>query len=891
MNRTTNPAYHLTVALALLGVLALLIMIPLAAASAQQIPWSAPANLSQSGSSSNPVIAVDSNQNVHVIWLDEFSNYGYAFWNGETWSDPIGLTYNFYPEIPTLVAGTDGQVHSFWINDTGVLLYSRVAGVNMGNPSAWTPALALGTGILNFHAGTDPQGRLHLGYVQGPNENGFPTGIYYRQADPTGTSWSAGTSVYLSPYFRAMTAEEAHVYVAATQVDGTTRVYLGFDNPSLKRVFLVSSADNGVSWGDPLEIDRPDAESVAITPFDIMVYPDQQNILVMWKNTLQSSFDCNQFYQYSTDGGTSWSDRHTTFSELVGCPQGNALFAGPDNSVLLMADIQETTYIQAWNWDAWSNPQVQTALNQFTDPVTFSDLRLATKAAAMGANFRLYVAGADLVGNHDVWAMFRDVADINTWYPPPQAWQVPEAIADTTGNLQDPVLISDNAGLYHLFWSQSADPENPNNEWRIYYSQYDGGEWLPPVAVLKSPDKFAAEISAAVDSNRKIYVTWHGKDAGEIYFAWAESDKAYSVFEWSDPQTLPHPPGKAAHPEIYLGLNNNLFVAYAIPINEARGIYLIESADQGATWSEPMMIFDGVAANWDLVGDTYVAQTDDGSLHVLFSQNNLENDQIATALFYSNSTDGGISWSAPTMVIDQPVVAFHILASDQLTLHRYWQTDVSIDSSLWHEVSLDAGLTWITSAPISVLGVPGPSDLVLDSLNRLHLMQRFMDPQGVQFLQHWEWRGNSWESLDNLVESPQISGSASALTAYANSEGRLDVVTQEQQVDRATGLLTNYLVTTSRFLDDQIVQVTPVAPEPRPTETPSLEAPVAPAGTSQEILSPETTAIPATPTPISFEGMDVTSPPSSSIVFLIVGVGSALVVMLLLIVFVRLRGR
>ncbi|MFN2197020.1 MAG: sialidase family protein, partial [Anaerolineales bacterium] len=515
----------------------------------------------------------------------------------------------------------------------------------------------------------------------------------------------------------------------------------------------------------------------------------------------------------------------------------------------------------------------------------------ATKQAAMADNFRLFVTGADVVGNKDVWATFRDTSDIDTWYPPPQAWQAPDVITDSTGHLQDPVLISDSTGLFHLFWSQSVDPEKPDNEWRIFYSQFDGSEWLEPVGILKSPDKFANEISAAVDGNRKIYVTWHGKESGEIYFAWAEADKAYSVFEWSDPQSLPHPLGKAANPSIYPGLNNTLYVTFAIPINEGRGLYLIKSTDQGTTWSDPQLIFDGASAGWDIVGEAHLAQTDDGNLHILFAQKSPDSSQIADGLFYSNSIDDGASWATPTLVIDQPVVAFQILASDQLTLHRYWQTDVSVDSSLWHEVSLDAGLTWITSAPISVLGTPGPSDLVLDSLNRLHLLQRFTDIQGNELLQHWEWMGNSWESLDNQVENPQISTLASALTAYANSEGRLDVVTLEQQVDPNTGVLTNYLVTSNRFLDEQVPQVTPVAPELKPTETPTLDQPIVPVGTGQGTISTETTPIPATPTPISFEGMDVISPPTSSIVFLIVGAVSALVVMLLLILFMRLRGR
>jgi hypothetical protein len=858
-------------------------------ALAQTAPasWNPPVNLSQSGSTSKPAIVVDSNQHVHVIWLDTYSDYGYAAWDGENWSAPVGLTYGFYPEIPTLLPGPNGLVHVFWVTDSGALLYSKVAGDSMGNPASFSSSQVLAGAILNFNVNADEQGNLHLSYIQGPNDNGLPTGVYYRQADPTGSNWSIGKNIYTSPYFRSMTTDNTHVYSAATQVDGTARVYVAFDNAATKRVYLAISDDNGASWNEPLEIDKPDNESVTTTPFNIMVYPQQQNILVMWQNTLQSSFDCTQFYQYSTDGGTSWSTPDTTFDELVGCPTGNTFFAGPDNHLLLMTEIQDSTYIQAWNWEQWSDPQVQTGLDQFTDPVTYSDLPLADKKAAMGADFRLYVAGSDVVENKDTWVTYKDLSDITSWYPPPQAWSQPEVVSSTVGEIHDPVLLSDASGLEHLFWSQSSDPENPQKEWEIYYSRFDGNAWIPPVGIIKSPDKFATKISAAVDSNRKIYVVWTGATTGEIYFAWAESDKADSTFEWSDPQSLPQPPNVAADPQIVAGSNNALYVIYTVPINEGRGVYLIESTDQGENWTEPMQLFDGASANWNMVGKARLTQAADGSLHVLFSQKSILDGDVSTALYYTNSVDDGQTWSSPTLAIDQSVIAYDILAADQLTIHRYWQTDASDDSSIWHEVSLDAGLTWITSAPISVLGTPGPSAIVLDSLNRLHLLQRFEDPQGHQFLQHWEWSGNGWEAQQNLDLSKQIDHLAVYLGASVSDAGRLQAASQESQVDPATGSLTNYLFATSRLLDNQASLVTPVVPEQNPTQTPTPDLVIS----IQETPGPAETLVSPAPTQISFQGSEDIKPPTSSITYLIIGVGTAFIFMVILIVIMRLRGR
>ena len=45
--------------------------------------------------------------------------------------------------------------------------------------------------------------------------------------------------------------------------------------------------------------------------------------------------------------------------------------------------------------------------------------------------------------------------------------------------------------------------------------------------------------------------------------------------------------------------NGELLVVYAIPLNEPRGVYMVRSADLGATWSRPVRVFDGAAAGWE----------------------------------------------------------------------------------------------------------------------------------------------------------------------------------------------------------------------------------------------------------------------------------------------------
>ena len=79
-------------------------------------------------------------------------------------------------------------------------------------------------------------------------------------------------------------------------------------------------------------------------------------------------------------------------------------------------------------------------------------------------------------------------------------------------------------------------------------------------------------------------------------------------------------------------------MAFSIPVNESRGIYLTRSEDMGESWQEPILVFDGVDAGWDVVGAPQVVMSDDGVLHLLWTKQILLADGVtAQALYYTRS--------------------------------------------------------------------------------------------------------------------------------------------------------------------------------------------------------------------------------------------------------------
>jgi hypothetical protein len=303
------------------------------------------------------------------------------------------------------------------------------------------------------------------------------------------------------------------------------------------------------------------------------------------------------------------------------------------------------------------------------------------------------------------------------------------------------------------------------------------------------------------------------------------------------PIILPAPLPVGSSPDISIDGNDVIYVSYAIPLNEQRGIYLTKSGDGGLTWMDSALVFDAQEAEWGMVDNPSLAIAENGDLHLIWRRFSLPTGEGVLGLYYSHSSDGGLTWSDPALVVDGPVVWSDIVATGTNSIQRVWQQRGSSGSTLWHEQSIDGGLTWERIAPVSVFGeiVANPS-LSTDQAGQLHLLLVVRSGVDTYGLQHWVYDGSSWgaETRYDLQFSPvtEIRSIVSDFSDY----GSLDVVLLNSDFSIDGGqiyqmIFTNHAIEVPEIEPTPVTQATATQVS-TPTPVPTIEK-TEPATTSE----------------------------------------------------------
>ena len=481
-----------------------------------------------------------------------------------------------------------------------------------------------------------------------------------------------------------------------------------------------------------------------------------QSALLTWEVGDPGS-TCVLFYQLSEDGGGKWSQAQPIMENLIGCPQEMRLIHGNEGLTYMIANLQEQVYLLAWNGKRWSTPQPQLTLNSFIDEGTYNTVYLRCRNFAyLPEKGSLLVVGCDSGSGGDIWLTSRPMGGPSDWYTAEPAWMQSSLIYSGSGSIQSPLIIADPVKGMHVFWSQtdstvSISGETGNNLiTTIYYAFWDGEHWLVPGTALATSAGKAIRPAVTLDPGGRLMVVWNTNQTGEINFSWASASRALSSSEWATPLLLPLPHPLVSSPDILADAAGIVYVAYAVPLNEGRGIYIISSTDLGKTWSAPVMVFDGAAAGWEMIDQPHLAVTGDGRLHLLWTKLTVPAGNGVLGLYYASSEDGGKIWSEAKEVVDKPVTWDEIVASGESTLHRFWQEGSSGSMMIWQDQSLDGGSTWEKPEIVSsFLGTTGLSSIAVDASGQLHLLQMVEKGQEEFTLQHSIWNGANWTTFEN----------------------------------------------------------------------------------------------------------------------------------------------
>ena len=785
--------------------------------------WVGPLNLSRSGATTNPHILIDSSGRYHVLWEDEIEGFVYVTSGSGGWSDPIAVETPFstrraFPElqpqsetprfVPHLVADLDGNIHAFWVDDVsdpaGILMHSSVPGNAFTQFDAWSAPESIETGAVG-PAGIANGNGLHIAYVRRVDSPDRPAGIYYRRLASGGGSWSDQRLIYASRYLRALTGETANVSIAAAT---SGRVYLAWDDPAREQVFASRSADGGASWEAPFEIDRRSAGDApgSVGPGGVAVGVGATGAVITWRAGHQASRSCTPYYRSLPETGTAWS-LPQIIPGLDDCLDTTQFLAGGGVLYLLgsvapaataATVVSPQTYLLAWDGSRWSEPQPQTALGAFTNPETNQPINLHCVNGATVAD-QLSVVGCDQGVGGDIWWTSRSLGDTAAWFPPPAVWEGPVAVAAAAAPVAGMGMVADATGRSHVLWFEAAGRQ-------IFHASRDETGWSGVRQVLTS-DSGALETIAVGGNGSRLLLVF--RDTGGLHFAQAD---AQQPTQWTTPTALVEGQGDIGEATLFVSGSGEFIVAYPIGLNEPRGIYLVRSADRGASWSEPAQIFSGAAAGWPAVGPAYLAETAGGRLHAIVSERALPPDNAIIGLDYSRSDDGGATWSAAVPVVETPTRWAAIFGDGERVVHLLWAEPANDRLLLWHALSTDNGDTWGEGSQV---GSVDGSDLpvaTIDPTGQLHILG--MD--GGRLLS-WTFNGAEWSAGEALTVNLADGG---LLDAAVDSTGYLIGAYAVAIPGSSDGEATGGLFAVERPLDLPAAAL-PTPPPPPATATPA----------------------------------------------------------------------
>jgi hypothetical protein len=683
-----------------------------------------------------------------------------------------------------------------------------------------------------------------------------------------------------------LTSDTAHVQVDSASTSQGEQVYVVWDNPTRERVFFTRSADNGKNWDTPLEVDRPTEGATSAGPSKILISAGGDKVFLLWRGD-QNGKSCSHYYQSSQDGGTTWQERQRKPEDFLDCPDRSELMEIDENNILLFSVILNQVYLQAWDGGRWSDPQSQSILTTFTDPETNRLVTLGCQQPGILPGGNLPVVGCDTGGGQDIWWLKRQLVDVADWFPKEAVWNPLSTIATGSVEIQTPILVSENSTRVHAFWSQPRVGTAGGTGSDLYYARWEGQQWSQPIAVQSPPTGKAENPAGAVDANGNLYVVWSGGVSGETYFSQVNSSQAVLTTSWSKAMLLPSPEQAGSHPDILVDPNGRIHVAYAIPLNENRGVYLTYSDDQGSTWSEPERVFDAVSAGWAMVDNPRLTLTGADDLHLIFTRYSLPSGTGPLGLYYTQSGDGGQSWSPAAAVEEKPVVWSEIISTVQGTLHRLWQEVSSGRATLWHEVSTDNGGSWTRTAPASIFGeTVGTAAVTWDPAGQLQLLQMVSRGNASFVLQHWMWNGSTWSTERNMDIDLAAGTQIDALVSSATSDGQLAVIFTGRSVNLENGLNQEGIYFARRTY--QLPEVLPTPLPPQPTPTPQLSATETAAALAQASTTPSVEA-PATQATLEELAQEPANTGNAWIASVLVPVAAGLIVLVAILIGIRMR--
>lgn len=257
-----------------------------------------------SGDSYYPDIAVDSHNHVHVVWFDATPPnwvimYKKSTDGGGTWTTLKWLTWtngDLASSDPTIAVDSNDNLHLVWEEDNYPYFRDLMYKKSTDNGTTWSAKkrLTWNSGESNTpYFIIDSNDYLHVVWQdQAQTEGEYE--IYYKNSQDGGMTWSAP---------KRLTWNADASWNPKIAAGPGNDLFVCWENSlsGLFEVFAKKSTDSGASWS---EVKRLTWGSI-LSRFPFVAVDSKGNPHVVWQKGSYSESDI--YYQQSTNGGGTWS--------------------------------------------------------------------------------------------------------------------------------------------------------------------------------------------------------------------------------------------------------------------------------------------------------------------------------------------------------------------------------------------------------------------------------------------------------------------------------------------------------------------------------------------------------------------------------------------------------
>lgn len=756
-----------------------------AGAQSGTVSWDAPVNLSTSGGTTDPRIIANSERVMLVVW-DRLTpagpeiQSGYSIPDEEGWSDPVWAEFPFSGR-PVQFIGTDtNRIHAFWIDQDAGLRHSSNPEASFGNPGSWAGAVLIAPSVVSFDAVIDPNGITHLSFLTTQESQIGPPGVYYVRTLPNGITWQTPENVYSSDYYvqfdglRGRAVDPSLGSAAIPEVDieasgdgESVQLFLAWGNPAVKRVLMSRSTDAGRSWEPAEQVDGPEAGNPYRTPRGLITRSTNQNLLRVW-NQVQQGGSCTVTYQVSKNAGDSWGEPAVLFDELNQCPEQVNSFPMPTGEELFTIQIGQQIYFLLWDGGQWSDPQLQQGLEFFTDPVTYSFVQLGCQDLSLAGD-EITVAGCDLAEGSDIWLLRGQILDTEQWFQSEYQWQERAILKVASADVLSMSSVYDVEGALHVLWSV-PEQETDRVASSIFYGGWDQGRLVGPFEIIGGVPGVVTNLSIIAGDQGEILAAWNGGQFGEIFFTSTSLQEAPSSRGWLEPEMIVAPGNSASLSNLHMSPDGSVLLAYVVPANQGKGIYLLSSEDAGRSWNETSQFTQPQGQQCPLLKSPGLLAREN-ELHIIWTCTTLPGGVGPLSLHHIIYDRQSAQWSEPGVVAESPVIWSRVIEDGMGSIHLVWVESETGRTRTRHAVYQPEAGAWAEPSVVFTQTDEGSqSSLTVDAGGRLHITQLAAGDRS-SLLQQKTWNGATWSSGNSY--SPRLQGPAAALETQISGSGDL----------------------------------------------------------------------------------------------------------------------